>query len=86
MKKILCKAEKEYYSQLIEANKSNMKKTWSILKEIINKSKSSKLQSQFRLSDNTLTSDQSVISEKFNDFFSNIQTNLAEKNPRTLSW
>ena len=43
LKQILYKAEKEYYSNLISANKSNMKKTWSILKDIINKKKSQQI-------------------------------------------
>ena len=58
-----------------------MKKTWSILKQIINKKKNTKSQTQFRLSDDTLITDQSVISEKFNDFFINVGPNLAEKIP-----
>ena len=81
LKKILIKAEKEYYSKLLEANRGNMKKTWSVLKEVINKKKYSKTQTQFKLSDGSLLSNQSLISEKFNDFFINIGPNLAEKIP-----
>ena len=81
LKKVLFKAEQEHYSQLLEANKSNMKKTWTILKQIINKKKYSKTQAQFKLSDDTLISDKSVISEKFNDFFIDVGPNLAKKIP-----
>ena len=58
-----------------------MKKTWSILKQIINKKKHTKSQTQFRLNDDCLTSDQSEISEKFNEFVVNVGPNLAEKIP-----
>ena len=81
LKKVLFKAEQEHYSQLLEANKSNMKKTWTILKQIINKKKYSKTQAQFKLNDDTLISDKSVISEKFNDFFIDVGPNLAKKIP-----
>ena len=30
---ILIKHEKEYYKKLLEINKNNMKKTWSIIKK-----------------------------------------------------
>ena len=81
LKKILMKEEKRYYSNLLNANKSNMKKTWSIIKQIINKKRFSKTQSQFKLNDGTLLTDKSAISEKFNDFFINIGPTLANKIP-----
>ena len=85
LKKILMKSEKDYYSKMLEANKGNMKKTWSILKQIINKKKYNKLQTEFKLSDDTITSNKSLISEKFNDFFINIGPTLAEKIPSQTS-
>ena len=58
LKNVLIKAEREYYAKLLEANKSSMKKTWSIIKQIINKKKHSKTETQFKLDDETVTSDQ----------------------------
>ena len=69
LKNVLIKAERDYFTKLLDANKSNMKKTWSILKQVINKKKRSKIETQFKLDDETVTSDQRIISEKFNDFF-----------------
>ena len=81
LKNILGKAEQDYYAKLLEANKSNMRKTWSIIKQVINKKKQSKCETEFKLNDESTTTDQNVISEKFNDFFINIGPNLAAKIP-----
>ena len=37
------KKEKDYYKFLLEANKNNLKKTWSIIRSVINYCKHSKL-------------------------------------------
>ena len=69
LKQVLYQAEKEYYSDLISANMSNMKNTWSILKDIINKKKSQQMQAMFKLKDGSITTNKAVICEKFNNFF-----------------
>lgn len=81
LKCILNKAEKDYYQNLLSANKSNMRKTWNTLKNIINKNRSKKVQSQFRISSNEVTSDKALIAKKFNDFFINVGPTLANKIP-----
>ena len=40
LQKLLNLAEKEYYHDLFEANKGNLKKSWDIIKRIINKKQS----------------------------------------------
>ena len=72
--------EKEYYNKLIESNKSNMKKTWDVIKTVINKKKRSAKYSEF-LVDGSLTDDPCIIADKFNEYFCNIGTNLAKKIP-----
>ena len=74
-------AEKQYIADLLESNKSNLKKTWNIMKHIVNLKKTQKLQDKFKMSDNTITSDKTVIAENFNDFFVNIGNNLAKRIP-----
>ena len=74
-------AEKQYIADLLESNKSNLKKTWNIMKHIVNRKKTQKLQEKFKMSDNTITSDKTVIAENFNDFFVNIGNNLAKRIP-----
>ena len=59
-----------------------MKKTWGILKNINNRNKTKKIQSQFKLNDGSITSNKLVISDKFNDFFINIGPTLANKIPK----
>ena len=78
---LLKNAEKSYYAELLESNKSNLKKTWSILKNIVNKSRVNKMQEKFKITDNTITTDKSAIVEHFNDFFVNIGHNLAKRIP-----
>ena len=81
LKKELIKAERGYYSDLLTKYKGNLKRTWSILKQVINKRRFSKVQTEFKLSDGSTTKDKSIISESFNDFFVNIGPNLADRIP-----
>ena len=74
-------AEKQYFANLLESNKSNLKKTLSIMKHIVNRKRSEKLQERFKLSDDTITSGKRVVAENFNEFFVNIGNNLAKRIP-----
>ena len=74
----LRKAEKNHFNNLIEINKNNIKKTWNVIKTIINKNKVNNIQTNFKLSNGLITSDKYIISEKFNDFFINVGPNLAK--------
>ena len=78
---IILTAEKQYYHDLLEKHKGNLRKSWGIIKDIIYKSKKSLCQSKFQLPDGEMTSDKKVISEKFNDFFVNVGPTLAKKIP-----
>ena len=57
------------------------KKSWQIIKGIVNRNKANQLQAKFKLNDGSFTTDGYVISNKFNDFFINIGPNLAGKIP-----
>ena len=74
-------AAKTHVAEKLESNKSNLKKTWSILKGIVNKRKSAKIQEKLKLSDGSITSDKQMISERFNDFFVNIGNSLSRGIP-----
>ena len=39
LNRLLVKAERDHYEQLLKDNQNNMKKSWQILKEVINKRK-----------------------------------------------
>ena len=60
-------------------NKSNSKKMWSIIKNIINRNKRKYINSRFKLGDGSITNDRQLISDKFNDFFINVRPNLAKR-------
>ena len=62
------------------ANKNNLKKTWGIIKQVINKSKCSKLSSEF-LHNGSILNDKKSIANAFNAYFVNIGPTLASKIP-----
>ena len=82
LNKLLHIAEKEHYNQLILNTKNNLKKSWQILKEIINKKKSSGCSSRF-LVNNKIITNKIDICNGFNTFFINIGPTLARKIPDT---
>ena len=57
-----------------------MKKTWKIIKEVINKNKRPRIQDSF-ISNGAIITSNVDISEKFNDFFVNIGPTLKNKIP-----
>ncbi len=75
--------KRNYYSHLLELNKNNMKKTWSVLKQAIGKrNDTSNLPQTFKV-DNTNISDESEIADNFNKYFSNIGKTTSDNVPKT---
>ena len=66
---ILKFAEKKYHSDLLDESKHNIKKTWQIIKNIINKNTAKKYHSEFKMNDGSITCDKSIISEKNQSIF-----------------
>ena len=79
--RLLEKNEKDHIASLLEANKGNIKKTWKIIKNVINRKRQNKIQTRFKLDTNNITTDNTTIAEKFNDFYVNVGPNLASKIP-----
>ena len=79
---ILRKTEKDYYKCLLETNKNNLKKTWSIIRSVINNCKPSKLNESF-LYNNSIITDKNEVSNKFNDYFVNVGKTLAAQIPKS---
>lgn len=73
-------AERKYYKDLLCEYKSNLKKSWQILKSIINKRKSRTITKVFKCN-GTEINDGQEISEKFNNFFVNVGPSLAQGIP-----
>ena len=78
---ILKYAERKHFQDILEQNKHNLKKTWQIFKNIVNKNKTCQVNPKFKLNDGSCITDKATISSKFNDFFVNIGPNLAKKIP-----
>ena len=77
---LLRKLGREHYDHLLQSNKNNMSKQWSIIKEVINKKRASMISDQFVLNDKVVT-DKSVIAESFNNYYVNIGPNLEKSIP-----
>ena len=75
---ILKLEEKNFYESQIIDNKNNLRKVWAIIKEVINKNKSSRISDQFIINDKTET-DPIRIAQGFNNYFANIGQSLASK-------
>ena len=76
--KLMKVAERGYFNNLISENKNNLRKVWSVIKVVINKNKTTKLPSQFKLGDKIIN-DKAVIADKFNSFFTNVGNDLSKK-------
>ena len=56
-----------------------MKKTWSAINDILNRSKKHKTSDIFLNDNGNILTDQKIIANKFNDYFLNVADNLAKK-------
>ena len=85
-KKVLTKtlivAEKSHVQNLFESSKSNLGKSWKIIKSVLNKSHTKNIQRTFSANGKLIT-DKKEIAENFNDFFVNIGPTLSNKIPFT---
>ena len=77
---ILRIAEKNHFHSLLELYQGNAKKTWSILKEVINRRKQSKMSAMFKVG-NIITTDKQKIANCFNKYFVNAGDSLAKQIP-----
>ena len=71
-------AEKHYVHDLIIKYSGDMKKSWGIIKNIINKNQKPHTQSRYIIEDNLVILNKNIICNRFNDFFVNIGPKLAK--------
>ena len=76
------KTERDHYAALFNQHKNNLRKTWGIIKEVINKKKTKPTANKFVII-NTIVTDTKVISDSFNNFYVNVGPDLAKKIPQT---
>ena len=78
----LRRAEKNHYDELFLKYKSNLRKTWRLIKAVINKSKS-QTQCYSLIVNGQESCDPRTVAEAFNTFFTNIGPSLASTIPTT---
>ena len=74
---ILRKYERDYYDQLLSLNKSNLRKSWQIIKDVINRNRNKATCNEFNINNKCVT-DNAEIADSFNKFFVNVGPNLAK--------
>ena len=84
LRKLLRITERKHYEQLIQENRSNSKKMWAIIKDVIAKKRSTKIQSKFKIG-NKLITNENQIANHFNRYFVGIGEELDRAIPRTSS-
>lgn len=82
LRSILQKCERKYYDTIFAQNKNNLKKSWSLIKEVINKKQKAGISNKFCI-EGHMTSDPSKIANAFNKFYINIGPSLAKNIPNT---
>lgn len=82
LRKLLRKTEREYLHQQLTDNKNNLRKSWQIIKNVINKRKSQNVQVEFEINGNR-ENDKLEIAESFNNYFINIGKSLDAKIPNS---
>ena len=65
-----------YYQTEIVSNKNNLRKVWTIIKQVINRKKRSKTHDEFMYNNREIT-DPQTIADGFNNYFVNIGPTLA---------
>jgi hypothetical protein len=70
---------KKYYENLFIKFKDDIRNTWKTINSILNKTKKKKSFPQFFKDNESIITNKVEIANKFNDFFTNIGPNLAEK-------
>lgn len=76
LKHLITNSRKQHYQQILALNKSNLKQSWKIMKEIIGTESSHKLNNEFVVN-GTIVSDPVLISNEFNQYFANVGPSLA---------
>ena len=71
-----------YYQSEIVANKTNIRKVWEIIKQVIKRKKGLKIHDKF-MHNNNLITDPKSFADGFNNYFVNIGPTLASKIPES---
>ena len=80
LKKAIREAKTIYYNDILEKNKTDMRKMWTAINEIICKTKHKKVCIKAIATGRKLIKDPDIIAKKFNEFFVNIGPSLLKNN------
>ena len=80
LRRLLRISERNYYDATLESNKNNLKKSWAIIKNVLNKKVKSQSAPNIMIGDEEI-SDKAIIAQKFNDYFTNIGSTLSNSIP-----
>jgi len=80
LKILLRSAEKKYYSDQFSKFKGNMHQTWKVIGSILNQKNVSKIAKSFNIGGTNVTCAREI-TEKFNEYFTNVGRNLASTIP-----
>ena len=78
--KLLKQQEKDYYQSQILDNKNNLRRTWMIIKQVIDQNEINRNPGKFQQNNGT-TSDPATIANAFNNYFINVGPTLASNIP-----
>lgn len=73
-------SEKQYYSTKFTEMKDNLRGTWRLIKRVINGPKMSDDIQEIKIN-GKITNDKFIIADKFNEYFTNVGSNLAKQIP-----
>ena len=79
---IIRKLEREYIAKLLAKHKSNLKKTWKVMKDIINRNKKANSPPEYFDYNGEHITDKEKIANSFNDFYVNVGPNLCKSLPK----
>lgn len=82
VRRLLSRCERDYYNALLEKCKSNVRKSWDVIKEIINRKKNVQIGNTF-LINGVLQDNEQEIANSFNKFYINIGPTTSRKCPDT---
>ena len=80
LKKLLKNAEVKHYQDLFEKYNNNLRKSWQVIRQLINRHSQRLPQTRFKHNDSHI-SDPSLVAHYFNEFFVNIGRSTAAKIP-----
>ena len=78
LRRLIRDAKKSYYQHQFDKFKNDIKNTWGTIKQSLNRTRSKENLPEAILIDNVMTSDHTIIANKFNTFFANVGFKLAE--------